>query len=286
MGSRGSVDYEGRLMEDFDLKLKVSENDENDCSLEINNRVLVDKHEVSPGYTGEDDDDDEDFTFICTNSDGSSISADDVFQNGQIRPGFPLFNQNLLFSRDEDSQPENSATLRSPFRKIFVEERDNGESSSSESDEPEGPYCVWTGKAVDTSREVCKKSNSTGFSKLWRFRELSLRSNSDGKDAFVFLNNQHPPVPKTTAKKSGDTGKKAERSVNSSQNDFAERKRKVVASKVKKGGVAAASAAEKHYVENRKMKESYKRKSYLPYRQGIVGIFTNVNGMSRNVHPF
>ncbi|KAK9935494.1 hypothetical protein M0R45_022596 [Rubus argutus] len=29
-----------------------------------------------------------------------------------------------------------------------------------------------------------------------------------------------------------------------------------------------------------------KRRSYLPYRPGLVGFFTNVNGLSRNVHPF
>ena len=34
---------------------------------------------------------------------------------------------------------------------------------------------------LEVSSELWKNSNSTGFSKLWRFRELVHRSNSDGK---------------------------------------------------------------------------------------------------------
>ncbi|PQP98244.1 hypothetical protein Pyn_15968 [Prunus yedoensis var. nudiflora] len=34
--------------------------------------------------------DEDDFSFTCTNLDGSPISTDDIFQNGQIRPVFPI----------------------------------------------------------------------------------------------------------------------------------------------------------------------------------------------------
>ena len=37
------------------------------------------------------------FLFSCTNPDGSPISADNVFVNGQIRSIFPIFNLDLLF---------------------------------------------------------------------------------------------------------------------------------------------------------------------------------------------
>nr|POE80425.1 hypothetical protein CFP56_10642 [Quercus suber] len=57
----------------------------------------------------------------------------------------------------------------------FVEERDGSSSSASESDE------------LEASPELWKKSNSTGFSKLWRFRELVHRSNSDGKERGLAL---------------------------------------------------------------------------------------------------
>ena len=82
-----------------------------------------------------------------------------------------------------------SLSLRSPLRKLFVE---SASESASESDEleriPTDTYCEWSGaaaggaKAVEASPEICKKSNSTGFSKLWRFRDLVHRSNNDGKE--------------------------------------------------------------------------------------------------------
>ena len=40
---------------------------------------------------------------------------------------------------------------------------------------------------MKASPELCKKSNSTGFSKLWRFRDLVHRSNSDGKERGLAL---------------------------------------------------------------------------------------------------
>ena len=74
------------------------------------------------------------FSFSCTNPDGSSISADDVFVNGQIWPIFPIFNRDLLFSGSYDGDLKSrvdSLSLRSSLRKLFVE-------LASESDELEG----------------------------------------------------------------------------------------------------------------------------------------------------
>ena len=58
---------------------------------------------------------------------------------------------------------------------FFVEERDGSSSSASESNELEALPKLW------------KNSNSTGFLKLWRFRELVHRSNSDGKERGLAL---------------------------------------------------------------------------------------------------
>ncbi|XP_054791773.1 uncharacterized protein LOC129297461 [Prosopis cineraria] len=231
----------------------------------------------------EQEDEEEEFSFACMIPDGSPISAGDVFENGQIRPMYPIFDTSLLFSEEY----EGSSTPRPPLKKVFVEQRGQvSSSSSSESEEPDGPpegsYCVWSGKmAVEASSAKCNKSNSTGFSKLWRFRETKLRSNSDGKDAFVFLN---PSDSKSTAnpKSSGAQSEKVA-TMKASSGEA----KNVVVKKVKGGNSKTTSSAhEKHYVMSRAKKESDKRKSYLPYRQGLVGIFANVNGLSRNVHPF
>ncbi|MQK22035.1 DUF1645 domain-containing protein, partial [Escherichia coli] len=125
----------------------------------------------------EEEEEEEEFTFVFTNPDGSPISADEAFDNGQIRPVFPVFNQDLLFADGYDF----ADGLRSPIKKVFVQQLDKSPSSTaseaSESESaaaPEGPYCEWSPKTSTTA-----KSNSTGFSKLWRFKDPKLRSNSD-----------------------------------------------------------------------------------------------------------
>ncbi|XP_012573855.1 uncharacterized protein [Cicer arietinum] len=116
-------------------------------------------------------------------------------------------------------------------------------------------------KALNESYE---KSNSTGSSKLWRFRQnLNLRSNSDHKDAFVLLN---PSMPSTTNKQKVE--------------NIVVKKRKEDINK------STLSAYEKFYVMNKMKKNSNKRRSFLPYKHHLLGIFTNMNGLSRNLHPF
>ncbi|KAH6801936.1 hypothetical protein C2S51_033382 [Perilla frutescens var. frutescens] len=162
--------------------------------------------------------------------------------------------------------------MRPPVKKVFVEtEGVDGQamtSSAQGNDEIAGPCCEWSSrKAVEASPEVCKKSNSTGFSKIWRLKELTARSNSDGRDAFVFLNGSHaPPAAKQPA--------------------AAEKKGSAV--KVKKSGKSKTAAVSAHEVYLRsKAKEEERRRSYLPYRPELMGFFTNVNGgLTRNVHPF
>ncbi|KAK7309691.1 hypothetical protein RJT34_06627 [Clitoria ternatea] len=239
-----SAEVSGMFEHDLIAKLKINdeENIENETEEKPN------KYEDE----NEDEEDEEEFSFVLTNLDGSPISADDAFDNGQIRPVFPFFNRDLLSSDDY----EGVGGIRSPVKKVFVQQPDDSPSSSSSSAATEGPYCEWTPKTA-------VKSNSTGFSKLWRLRDVKLRSNSDGKDAFVFLN--HGPKP--------------------------EKERNVVVKKVevrktKTTTSSTSSAHEKHYVMNRARKESDKRKSYLPYRQDLFGFFANANGLSRNVHPY
>ncbi|GKF85218.1 hypothetical protein Tco_0250116, partial [Tanacetum coccineum] len=46
-----------------------------------------------------------------------------------------------------------------------------------------GPYCT----RKEQPPKLSKKSNSTCFPKLWRLKDKVGCSNSDGRDAFVFL---------------------------------------------------------------------------------------------------
>ncbi|WCJ38442.1 hypothetical protein M5689_019503 [Euphorbia peplus] len=228
----------GKFEEEFRSKLNV-----NDDKIE----------EKLPLHHDDDDDgreeeEDEEFSFVCMNPDGSPISADDIFQDGQILPFYPLF--------DKD--------LRRQLEKVFEEDHDNdGAYSVTSSEDTEGPYCPWTKKAVEESGQEVRKSNSTGFSKLRRFRELILRSRSDGKDAFVFLHHDHDQNRRHSRNVSDSTVKKPAE--------------KVVAEGKIGSKKPPRSAHERLYVQNRATKEEHKRKSYLPYR---VGFFTT------NVHPY
>ncbi|KAH0669038.1 hypothetical protein KY289_023531 [Solanum tuberosum] len=239
----------------------------------------------------EDDDDneneEEEFSFAC-GIDAPPIAADEMFYNGQIRPLFPLFNQNLLLSDEDLEALKEQLPIRPPVKNIFIQTEDNSIPATS-SEEIAGPFCEWSkNKAIEATRdnpEVCKKSNSTGFSKLWRFKDFLHRSNSDGRDTFVFLN---PTTP---------AAKVEEKVVRKDETTTSEKKKKEISGEVKLIGKVTKKTkkvvkksegvlAHEAYMKS-KAKAEDRRRSYLPYRPELVGFFTNVNGgLTKNVHPF
>ncbi|CAA3015720.1 Hypothetical predicted protein [Olea europaea subsp. europaea] len=207
-------------------------------------------------YSDEDDEEDEEeeFSFTC-GVNISPIAAEDAFINGQIKPLFPLFNQDTKILYED-------LPVRPAVNKVFVERRDGMTSSSSENDDFKVVEEVF-------SPEVCTKSNSTGFSKTWRFKDSMGRSNSDGRDAFVFLRDSNTPPPSMAKMDTATATAKVNGKVKNS----------------KKNKTAPLSAHEM-YLKS-KAKEEGRRKSYLPYRTGLMGFFTNLNGgLTRNVNPF
>lgn len=219
------------------------------------------------------------FAFVSREPDLSPIPADQIFYNGQIRPVYPLFNTDLLLAHDGQvensiSSTKTSSAVRLPLGKLFIEERERDTASScssSEADEldgvPAGTYCVWTPKAAEAveSPGRCNKSNSTGTSKRWKFRDLLHRSNSDGKDTFVFL---------------APSSKKSEGKAEKGTKELAA---KITGNIVK---TKAVGGGDKGNVRMGTVKESDRRRSYLPYKKDLVGVFANVNGVSRSLHPF
>ncbi|GKV18932.1 hypothetical protein SLEP1_g29247 [Rubroshorea leprosula] len=206
------------------------------------------------------EDEDFEFAFVCGEPESSSITADEIFYNGQIRPIYPLFDTSLLAGISCDSSEAKPRSRRPQLRKLLTEEREAGAAaaaaatvgscSSSEAEEFEGlapeTYCVWTPKdrrSQESSPERCGKSNSTGTSKRWRLGQLMRRSNSDGKNTLVFLS----PSRRDKGTGGGDhDGNGGDRDRNGGE----------------------------------------KRKSILPEKQDFLGFFFNVNGLSRNLHPF
>ncbi|XP_052195223.1 uncharacterized protein LOC127803192 [Diospyros lotus] len=243
-------------------------------------------------------DEEDDFEFAFARGDDPDVTAEEIFPGGQVRHVFPIFNRDLVVRDDERSRGAGAgagadkldvSTLRLPLKQLFSEDRDDRDppsSSSSDADElegvPEGTYCVWRPKVVEASPGRCKKSHSTGSSsKRWKFRDLLRRSNSEGKDAFVFL------TPKNRDQKADrPEGTEVPKQRRNSADGF-KASGKTKAKGLATGGEKASSSAhEAFYVRNRASKEGDKRKSYLPYRQDLVGFFANVNGLGRNFPPF
>ncbi|KAL3644518.1 hypothetical protein CASFOL_009698 [Castilleja foliolosa] len=240
---------EEKLVLDFHSQLKLEDNLHDD-DLRLDDDDVMENEE-------------DEFSFNCGELSTSSIAAEDVFINGQMKPVFPLFNRVLSFSGEDLFSLQENLPTKPPVKNIFVETNVQATTSSgSGGDEIVGPYCEWSSrKTVEASSDqVCKKSNSTGFSKIFRIRERVGRSNSDGKDAFVFLNNGggHAAAP-------------------------AEEK----AVKIKKSSKTTSLSAHEVYLRSKAQSDERLRRSYLPYRPDLVGFFTNVNvGLTKNVHPF
>ncbi|KAK1440869.1 hypothetical protein QVD17_06701 [Tagetes erecta] len=211
-------------------------------------------------------DDEDEFQFSLLIGD-EVISSENIDFDG--RTVFPLFNRDLLIQNEADRDTERKLeeeeiVCSNSLAKLFINERDESVSSSEEDEsdgEAPGAFCVWRHKtdAGASPLSKCKKSSSTGSgSKRWRIRDLLRRSNSEGKEPIMLLSHKKVDAPK--------------RKVNSGE-VF------TVAGKSK-----AASVHEVFYVQQRAKREVVKRKSYLPYRQGLVGFFSNTNGKANKPH--
>lgn len=230
----------------------------------------------------EENDDDEDeeeegeFTFMYIGDNDSSITED--VEGGQIRPVFPLFDQTLLLGGEYD-EGKRRLPISVQVDKVFIESPRLSPSSGNEESDgvAAGTLCSLSKESDNGKTEINMKSNSTGFSKLWRFRDKMNRSNSDGRDAFVFLDG---PDRSTTSDSKADAVDRSTAKVNAAG------KEKVI-KKVSKTKKATASAHEVYLKQRGGQTEEERRRSYLPYRPGVMGFFTNVNGgLSKNVHPF
>ncbi|KAL6587478.1 hypothetical protein OROMI_000456 [Orobanche minor] len=241
---------------------------------EIAGRIAVERSNEAPGIEGYAGDDDFEFASV---RDGGEVSLEEYLNGGrnQIGQVYPVFNGDLLLDNGGESGAcggskvlESSVAI--PLGRLFIEEdqeeRDYPPScSSSEADEmenvPASAYCVWRPKMADAPVPgQCKKSKSTGSaSKRWNIRDLLRRCKSDGKDGFVYINSNHKE------EKSGESSEARSASGG--------------------GAPRSPSAHEAFYIRSKARKEGDKKKSYLPYKQELVGFFANVNGLSRSSFP-
>uniref|UniRef100_A0A1J3IK43 Uncharacterized protein n=1 Tax=Noccaea caerulescens TaxID=107243 RepID=A0A1J3IK43_NOCCA len=244
-------------------------------------RVVEEFRDQEPQSDSHREDDDFEFAFDCPSRRCSHpiATADQIFSNGQIRPlnpyGVGIRNAPVDGKAGESqttpSPPKNTLPRRHrpALRKLMSEDRDPTSNSCSEADLigiPPEIYCVWTPKqsngggvsgdddlkGLSSSPSQHKiKSNSAGFSKRWKLRNLLYaRSSSEGNEKLVF------PAP-----------------VNKSDEAIS-KKREEEKPPSKEAG------------EEEKESEEAKRQSFVPYRKDMIGVLKNVNGLSRHLRPF
>nr|GEV66064.1 reverse transcriptase domain-containing protein [Tanacetum cinerariifolium] len=193
--------------------------------------------------------------------------------DSRIWTAYPVFNRDLELVNDEldheaiskYDKANVSRSISGPLQKLFVDEQSESSAyTSSEADEleniPSGTFCVWRPKTESGSSSPtmtkCNKSSSTGCgSKRWSIRYLLKRSNSESNvKPMVFLSSKQKW-------KSGDVTRAVSRMKGQSP------------------------VHETFYVQRRAENEIVKRKSFLPYRQDLVGVFSTVNGIGKML-PF
>ncbi|QCD95224.1 uncharacterized protein LOC114181486 [Vigna unguiculata] len=228
------------------------------------------------------DQNDTDFEFVAFRKVADGVFLEAVAE-AEIQT-FPIFHRDLA-AADADSgsrgRDSGEAAIQSTLGKLLLEESTS--CSSSEVDDelenvPPETYCVWTPKPSPVSTP-CRKSKSTGSSssKRWKLLDLLRRSNSEGKESAVFLT---PSV--NSAKKKGVKPENGKKIVASGRDG----KMFPTIAAIGGGGkrfpaIAAVSAHEALYVRNREMRREDKRRSYLPYRQDLVGFCVNLNTMGK-----
>ncbi|CAO1945280.1 unnamed protein product [Urochloa humidicola] len=252
------------------------------------------------GSVASDDDEDSDGEFefpsvslesAAAGVGGAAAAADELFAGGRIRAFYPVFGRIL----DDAAAP----APRSPLGRLFELEQartssvasTSSTSSSSLSTDagaeldgaPPDSHCLWTpgSSAASSPSRPPRKSGSTGSIARWRrIGELVVgRSRSDGKEKFLFFS--APPSP-ARDKDSRDLHPAATKS-----------KSKPPAKGSKAGAAAAVTSEVDTVAAGRRFSYSGGgkasaggRRTFLPYRQDLVGLFANVNGLSRSPHPF
>jgi hypothetical protein len=216
----------------------------------------------------DDEESDGEFEFPFVTRDAAP--ADELFADGRVRAFYPVFGRVL-----DDPLPEEPAEPPNP--RVFQLEKVRASSvasTSSSTGELDGAspdsYCLWTpGSSLASSpSRPPRKSGSTGSMSRWRrIEELVVgRSHSDGREKFGFL-----AAPPSLARDHA-ASRRARQQQQARESEVTE---VAAGRRMSYGGANKASVS------------SGARRTFLPYRQELVGLFANVHGLSRSHHhPF
>lgn len=218
------------------------------------------------------DDGGDDFTFAAAQPPPSLVSA-----GGGGFIGQPLLYPVFGRPRSPPRAAPETATARVPLGRFLLVDRDPSPPPAPADDDdgdldsvPAEMFCPWSpgwsaaaAAASSQSQARCKKSGSTGSVLRWRPRLAVGRSQSDGKEKFVFL-----------SASSGGSGRRSQKGRGSAVD-------------VEGGAHHAAHHAWRHYANNTSEGGgARRRRSFLPYKQDLVGLFANAAVFRRSYLPF
>ncbi|CAN4092760.1 unnamed protein product [Withania somnifera] len=210
-----------------------------------------------------------------------SVSAEDLFDGGIIKPSTVLPTRGMSKIGFSPNSRESSATTqRESRRKQRVLSNGLLNSSSRRSARSLSPIrnsqYPWKEEEEEENEEMKKqssKSNSSTCSilscssskggKKWRFKDFFLfRSASEGRASDKDPLKKYTVAGYREGKHSSSKGKESTVSSSSSSKSI------VTTRKSKKGKI---SAHELHYTVNRALSSDLKKRTFLPYKQGILG---------------
>ncbi|KAI3991261.1 hypothetical protein MKX01_022482 [Papaver californicum] len=250
------------------------------------------------------------FEFDFSAKKNSISTADELFLNGQIRPmklsshlQKPQILTPLLDLENEVEEDEESVFLKregrlrngsihrrarslSPLRSSQSqwhrqeEKEEDKQIHSVEEDEEEESSTTTPSDYASTSRS---SSTSSRSSKRWVFLKDFLRSKSEGrgiysKEKFWNSISFNPVKDKKQSISLISVTNEKEKTITAATTEKTEKKKSIPAKKtvkpingIGKRRIPGPSAHEMLYTSNRAQAEEMKRKTYLPYRQGLLG---------------
>lgn len=243
---------------------------------EFNSLFLADNNvEISSHVSGDD------FAFdISQELEKSSVSAEELFVGGMIKPlkPSPISETQTRNKKQETEHPFVISTQKNT-RKSCATEREsrakqrvssNGSMSSSSSRRETrslspmriSQYQWEEEEEKESSNSTCSvltSSFSNKGSRKWRFKDFFLfRSASEGR-----ASDKDPLKKYTAAYKAGKNS-----SFKGNDSPISSSSKAIVTTRRKKGQV---SAHELHYTVNRAVSSDLKKRTFLPYKQGILG---------------
>ncbi|XP_073290739.1 uncharacterized protein [Primulina huaijiensis] len=241
-----------------------------------------------------------DFCPTLPSASAGAASADELFCNGLIRPmklSTHLQRPQILapLIESEDTVDEDQTFTRSrdlKFRAGSLRRRTRSMSPMRTPRPDEGGDCEIgtdeiTGKHLDEEKGSSRSSSAGRSSKRWVFlKEFLYRSKSEGR-------NNEGHNNKFWSSISFSPVKEKKMANNKSKDQNPEVKKKVVLKNgVSKRRVPSPSPHELHYTANRAQSEEMRKKTFLPYRQGLLGClgfssksYGAMNGIARALNP-